>query len=147
MPALYRNTGAPRRFGGTRPVYRAGEWTEDVEARRGDVYPATPIEVLRFAHKLEPVEAKAYPAVPGESGPGEVEAADPSGGATTAADDAEPGTSPDLPDEIDIELYRHGDTSYYDLPNGDRVNGRDNALRALGLDPAEYDAAEEADDG
>lgn len=136
MADLYLNTGAPRPLGGARPVHRAGAWTEDTVALTGDVYPATPLEAMRFAHKLERVDTLAYGPVPGNAVPGEVEAAGPSGGATTVSDEAEPGTSP-VVDAIDIDLYRKGDSSWYELPNGQTVNGRDNALRALGLDPEE----------
>ena len=134
MPALYLNTGAPRRLGREDWVFRGTGWVRDSQAFQGDVYPATPDEAERFRHKLSRVEDRAYPPIPGSSEglAGEVEDADPSGGhATAVSDDAEPASSPDV---IDVELYRIGEGTWYELPSGEKVNGRDNALRALGVE-------------
>lgn len=135
MPDLYVNTGAPRNLGREDWVFRDFRWVRDTVARNGDVYPATPDEAVRFAHKLHLVESAAYPAVPGAGeDAGEVEDAGPSGGnATAVSDDAEPAPSPDV---VNIDLYRIGDenSSWYELPNGDKVQGRNAALRALGVE-------------
>lgn len=149
MPALYVNTGAPRNLGREDWVFRDFRWIRDTQALQGDVYPATPDEARRFRHKLHAVEEMAYPSIPGTGKgtraagtagtAGEVEDADPSGGQSTAvSDDAEPAPSPDVAaDVVDIELYRVGESNWYELPNGDKVQGRDNALRALGVEVAD----------
>lgn len=140
MPALYLNRGAPRNLGRKDWVFRDMRWVRDTQALQGDVYPATPDEARRFAHKLVRVEDKAYPPIPGA---GEVEDAGPSGADATAVSvDAEPAPpsgedaeeEDEGPDVVDVELYRVVGSSYYDLPNGERVNGRAAALRALGVD-------------
>lgn len=123
---LYENTGADHPTRVSKPVFRAGAWTYDTTALKGDVFPAHPEEVIRFAHKLVPVDAAAYPPVPGGAEDG--------GGGTASA--APPETVPPGPvaDTVDIELYRVGDSHWYELPSGERVNGRAAALEALGVE-------------
>ena len=109
-------------LGPARPVYRGGRWTEDTHARRGDVFDASEDEAMRCAYKLLAVNPAAYGAVPeGAEAPPPPEA---------------PVVGPDdVPDWVDIDLYRTGgeDSTWYLLPNGVKVNGRQNALEALGV--------------
>lgn len=126
---LYEYVGPGRNVPADTPVYRNGGWTTTARAQKGDVYEPDAEQVLRFRHNFVEVDERAYPPIPGEAGgAGE-------GGSSATAASAEPAepTPGDEPDVVDIDLYREGDTAWYDLPNGQRVWGRAKALAALGV--------------
>lgn len=135
MLDLYVNTGAPRNLGREDWVFRGWKWVRDTVANAGDVYAPTPLEAQQFQYKLKPVESAAYPPMPGtdEGTAGEVDGAGPSGGNATAVSEAEPASSTE-PDVVNIDIYRIGESTWYELPNGVKYNGRAAALAALGVE-------------
>lgn len=131
--------GAPRNIGGATPVLRDGRWITDTRAEVGDVYVLVdPTDLVRWGAKLEEVDPKTVPALPQERSEAKVgaeseEAEGALGGtATNEADD--PGSVP--ASVVDVELYRIGDSTLYELPSGEVVDGADAARRALGLEEA-----------
>lgn len=126
MPEYARNVGAaPHHFGGERAVFRGSGWTQDTVGRRGDVFPVSQDELLRYRHKLEGVEPAAYPQAPDVAAP---PPPPPAFRPVSTREEIERPT-----DYVNVDVYHTGG-GWYQLPNGEKVQGRSAAYRALGVE-------------
>lgn len=129
--------GAARNIGREVPILRDGRWTTGDRAVVGEVYVATERDLAMWGSKLERVDPRELPPLPGEGAVAESEAeseeAQGRAGATATREAVDPGSVASA-DVVDIELYRIGDSEVFELPNGAKVVGAEAARAALGLE-------------
>lgn len=134
--------GAPRNIGAEVPVFRDGGWVRDSRAAVGDVYVATEVDFLRWPSKLEEVDPKELPPLPGKGGAenGGPEEAAGRAGATATIEADDPGSADSAAGVVDVELYRIGESEVFELPSGNQVVGVQAAIDALELELSDLDA-------